>query len=243
MDKERQSHLEFVTSVKKATKKVNHPSFRRLEELDENLFEIESDKSAITLNLPSQLGFFILNYAKLRMLQFYYDFLDTFIDRADFQLLEMDTDSLYMSLSGNTLDELVKPHLRSTFEAEKHNWLPRTSPPEAARYDKRTPGRFEEEFRGTEMVCLAAKTYVIHDEDTNKTKFSSKGAMKSRVHDPLPLYKDVLTSGVSSSATNTGFRKPYGAIFTYIQNRKAFSYEYFKRKVLNDGVSTAVLNI
>ena len=31
------------------------------------------------MNLPIQIGYFILQYAKLRMLQFYYDFMLKFI--------------------------------------------------------------------------------------------------------------------------------------------------------------------
>ena len=33
------------------------------------------------MNLPIQIGFFVYQYAKLRMLEFYYDFMDKFIDR------------------------------------------------------------------------------------------------------------------------------------------------------------------
>ena len=44
------------------------------------------------MNLPFQVGFFVYQYAKLRMLQFYYDFFDKYLDRADFQMCEMDTD-------------------------------------------------------------------------------------------------------------------------------------------------------
>lgn len=243
MNKEKQTSIEFLTSAAKATQRVNHPSFRNLEELADDLFEVESAKRSIHLNMPIQLGFFILNYAKLRILQFYYDFLDKYIDRSDFQLLEMDTDSLYMSLSADSIDELIRPELLDAYNKEKWCWLPRTSPPEAARYDKRTPGLFKEEFRGTVMIALASKTYVIQDEESRKCKLSCKGAMKSRVQDPLQLYKDVLDTKTPKTATNTGFRKRNGVIHTYVQKRKAFAYEYFKRKVLDDGVSTEVLDI
>jgi hypothetical protein len=33
------------------------------------------------------------------MLEFYYDFIDVFVDRRDFQYCAMDTDSAYMALS------------------------------------------------------------------------------------------------------------------------------------------------
>ena len=37
------------------------------------------------------------------MLQFYYDFLDKYLDRTDFQMCEMDTDSAYIAISGDSV--------------------------------------------------------------------------------------------------------------------------------------------
>ena len=45
-----------------------------------------------------------------------------------------------MALSGETLDELVKPELKEEWEQIKHQWFPRTDTPENAAYDRRTPG-------------------------------------------------------------------------------------------------------
>ena len=61
--------------------------------------------------------------AKLKMLEFYYDFLDKYLDRRDFELIQMDTDINYMAISGENLDELVRPEMKAEYEAEKKNWL------------------------------------------------------------------------------------------------------------------------
>ena len=95
-------------------------------------------KKTIKLNLPIQVGFFVYQYAKLRMLQFYYDFLDKYLDRSDFQMCEMDTDSAYIAISEKSVESLVKPELKAEFEADKCNWFPRTDTPEHKAYDKRT---------------------------------------------------------------------------------------------------------
>jgi GTP1/Obg family GTP-binding protein len=42
-------------------------------------------KKTIHLDLPMHIGCFVYQYAKLRMLEFYYDFMDVFVDRRDFQ--------------------------------------------------------------------------------------------------------------------------------------------------------------
>ena len=55
------------------------------------------------------------------MLQFYYDFLDKYLDRADFQMFEMDTDSAYIAISGDSVESLVKPELREEFQQDKCN--------------------------------------------------------------------------------------------------------------------------
>ena len=48
-------------------------------------------KSSIKHDLPVQLGYFVYQYAKMRMLAFYYDVVDHFVDRSNYCLLEMDT--------------------------------------------------------------------------------------------------------------------------------------------------------
>ena len=57
------------------------------------------------------------------MLEFYYDFLDRYFDRKDFELIQMDTDSNYMAISAEKLEDIVKPELKEEFEAKKKNWL------------------------------------------------------------------------------------------------------------------------
>ena len=47
---------------------------------------------------------------------------------------------MYLALSGETLDELVKPHLQNEWHQNKHLWFPKVDTPENAAYDRRTPG-------------------------------------------------------------------------------------------------------
>ena len=54
-------------------------------------FEIERKE-------PIIVGFFILQYAKLRMLEPYYIFLIKFLDTDKYEEIEMDTNSLYLAL-------------------------------------------------------------------------------------------------------------------------------------------------
>ena len=99
----------------------NH--FYSLTELLNSYYEVEKTKKKIILDLPIHLGIFILNYAKLQMLEFYYDCVDKYLSREDFEYSEMDTDSAYMAVSGDSIEALIKPDLREKFENDKHNWF------------------------------------------------------------------------------------------------------------------------
>ena len=61
------------------------------------------------------------------MLQFYYNFIDKCINISDFELLEMDTDSNYFAFSEDSINKLIKPHMKEEFEKEKYIFLPRES--------------------------------------------------------------------------------------------------------------------
>ena len=104
-----------LTHTLKGSRKVNTLLFRKLDHITEDTYEVESCKKTIKLtklNLPNQIGFFVYRYVKLRMLQFYFDFLDKYLDRSDFQMCEMDTDSAYIAISGESVERLVKPELK-----------------------------------------------------------------------------------------------------------------------------------
>ena len=46
------------------------------------------------------------------MLEFYFDFMDKYIDRSDCVYCQMDTDSAYIAFSGENFEELIKPELK-----------------------------------------------------------------------------------------------------------------------------------
>ena len=180
-------------------------------------------------------------YAKLRMLQFYFLlFLDKYLDRSDFQMCEMDTDSAYFAIAGESVESLVKPELKAEFQADICNWFPRTDTPEHKAYDKRTPGLFKTEWEGQGIIGLCSKTYFCFGA---KDKFSCKGVNKKCNEIDKDKYLQVLLTKQNSSGVNRGFRVVNNTMYTYEQVRDAFSYFYPKRKVLADGVSTTPLDI
>ena len=58
---------------------INNKQFRQLDVVAEDAYEVTSSKARVTYDLPHHIGFFVYQYAKLRMLEFYYDFVDRYV--------------------------------------------------------------------------------------------------------------------------------------------------------------------
>ena len=80
-------------------------------------FGVELVKSEIEHREPIIVGFFILQYAKLKMLELCYNFSEKFCDTEKYEELEMDTDSLYLALSEENLEDIILPEKRNEWEA------------------------------------------------------------------------------------------------------------------------------
>ena len=230
---ERQTNVIYTKDEKVVDRALRSAYFSDLDEIGE-AYELESRKARITIRRPFQVGIAVYQLAKLRMLEFYYDFLDRYLDRADFELIQMDTDSNYLAISGKTLEEIIKPEMREEFEAEKKNWLA---------WDKwsgRTPGLFKKEFEGERMIALCSKCYFadhLTDKNEVKKKLSSKGMSKRQNEINWHRFKSAL-DGNKDMATNRGFRMRDGNMVTYEQEKLGLSAYYDKRWVLPDGIHT-----
>ena len=135
--------------------------------------------------------FFVYGYAKLRMLEFYYDFLDFYINRQDFECCEMDTDSLYYALSSSNLEDVIKPGKKKEFYENYHKWLPAQACPshkeefvskksqglpfdphsccvKQQNFDKRSPGLFKLEWEGAGFIGLCSKLILALGSKTSR---------------------------------------------------------------------------
>ena len=195
--------------------------------------ELESGNPRITIRRPFQIGITVYRLAKLRMLEFYYDFLDRYFDRRDFELIQMDTDSNYITISAERFEDIVWPELRAEFEAEKKQWLA---------WDKgsgRTPGLFKLECEGSRMIALCSKCYYIDDGEfcETKNKYSTKG-MSQRQNNITWQHFKAAFQGTTDRAENRGFRMINGRIVTYEQQKLGLSAYYDKQRVLTVGIHT-----
>ena len=74
---DRHRDLQYCTEVGTSSL-INNKLFRQLEVVTDNAYEVEMSKRVVKYTLPLHIGFFVYQYAKLRMLQFYYDFIDRY---------------------------------------------------------------------------------------------------------------------------------------------------------------------
>ena len=255
MDRTKHSDVMYVKGRGQATTKVKSPRFKQMTELSDEMYEISMEKKTIRYDLPVYIGVWVLNIAKLIMLRFVYDVIDRWIPRRCYQICFMDTDSIYLGLSGMELRDVIAPeHLAEYDRQTKGNCrpgelargeiaFPRVCCAEHAAYDKRQPGLFNNEYKGRNYIGLNSKTYVCQSP-TDDTKFSCKGLQKDKVRDEVySRYERVLTTKQSSGARNMGFRQKEGSVWTYSQYRKGLSYYYGKRIVAADGSRTSPLQI
>ena len=174
-----------------------------------------------------------------------------------YQLMESDTDSLYIAFAKRDIDDCVKPEIKEKWLEEKWVWFSsddtQTMVPfqdqmiSLKQFDQRTPGKFKPEFVGIGQVVLNSKVYQIWSADDEKT--SCKGIQKRRNHLLRDDFLDVIKTQKAREFTNAGFIKEIDSITgqpsikTYTQTKQGLSYFYAKRKVLSDGVSTTHLDI
>ena len=185
------------------------------------------------------------------MLQFYYDCLLQYLPRSSFELIEMDTDSLYMALNRPSLEDCVKLNKKDEFKSDIYHkcdnslnakWFPRKCCDKHIALDRRYCGIFGLEFKGSKMIALCSKSNIIENE-TGKQKISCKGVSKRSLMSPMSKYEDTLFNQKLNFSTNKGFRLKNGEMCTYEQNKIGFNYFYVKREVLADGIHTKPLQI
>ena len=116
MDKSRHTVTNYL-SDEKAQTAINDKMLKRLGFIYEQFYEVELAKSEIEHKEQKFVGFLILQYARLSMLEQYYIFFDKYCDATENEELEMDTDSLYLAMAKQDLFEGIQPEMTEPREA------------------------------------------------------------------------------------------------------------------------------
>ena len=229
-DKEKHNNTRYTQDEEEVEKALRSSFFEDLTEINDT-YEIVKRKRQISIDRPYQCGISVYQLAKLRMLEFYYDFLDKYVDRKDFELIQMDTDSMYIGISAENLEDIIKPEMKKEyFNGGKEKFL------STSKYHDKTPGLFKKEFDGIRMIALSSKCYYAEDEN-GKVKYSSKGTIHRQNEMTWDRYMSALNGSIDM-AQNTGFRVNDNQIVTYTQIKKGLNAYYDKRWVEEDGIHT-----
>ena len=149
-------------SDEKTVAAINSKLFKKLDLMNSSLYEVELAKAQIEHKEPIIVGFSILQYAKLGMLDLYYNLFTRFCDVNKFEELEMDTDSFYERSEMRTEWQRLRSNncIDSFFADAVGNFFPRTCCVKHKQHDKGEPGIYnKEESRCTETLCLCNKAY------------------------------------------------------------------------------------
>ena len=230
---ERHTNTIYTCDEEEVDKSLRSARFKTLEEIGP-AYKVELRKSKINIDRPFQVGIVVYQLAKLRMLQFYYEFLDFYLDRRDFELIQMDTDSMYFALSHERLEDAIRPGYETQFKEEKKRWLAWD------KWSNREPGLFKLEKEATSGIALCSKCYHMEDQATGKAKVSSKGVNKRQNEMRRERFERAL-AGDRDVVVNRGFRMRDGSMYTYEQRKLGLSAYYDKRWVLPDGIHTEPL--
>ena len=258
MDKSKHTRTTFTTEAN-LSGHVKHPLFKGMEELNDNIYEVTKKKRTQVYDLPIQIGIAVYSYAKLNLISFW-EFINKHLVNDLYQLMACDTDSLYIALARDSIDDCVQPDLKETWDIEKHKFFSTRDLTlrefdgqviTNAQFDKRTPGLYKPEFEGLGMLCLNSKVNHIYSGHDHKTpcdekdchKTACKGIQKKRNKLTREHFESVLKSQQPVFFENAGFIRHGTSTSTYTQVKKGLSYFYPKRIVLADGVSTTHLNI
>ena len=190
MDRSRHTATKYLADGKTHAA-INSKLFKKLDHVNNSLFEVELAKAQIEHKETIIVGFFLLQYAKLQMLELYYNFFTRFCDVSKSEELEMSTGSRYLALAEKELEECIRPEMSAEWQRLRSNdcvdsftadavanFLLKTCCVKHKQLDKREPGLFKVEFRCTEMLCLCSKTYCCFDVTCKKPNFSSKSLNK-----------------------------------------------------------------
>jgi hypothetical protein len=225
--------VKYFTDTKKLQEMVldkRYVSVRSVKnQAGEYVHELVRKKKCIMRDTPVQVGFTILQLAKVKMLEFYYFFLDKYLDRKDFQLMTMQTDRFAIALAGDSIENLLKPELREEFEKDKPKFLA-----DSSIRSQRTNGLFKLEAQGEGMIALRPNCYYIQGKDGDKSKTSgvTNSAYNKQYVKTWDAYKRVLLKDELVTAKNELIKtQKDGSIITYTEVKIGLSGFYDKMRV------------
>lgn len=205
MNKDHHQVVRFVENGFPVCRAVNLPTFKNAEHAGKDHTEIISQKRIIIQNTPIQISKTVLDLAKMKISEFFWDVLDRYVDRDHYQIFQMDTDSLYFGLAKQSFEECVKDELWDEFQRRKSKIFVQClcgKKCDNVNCDKRKLNLMKLENYATHAVAITSKTHTewVADPLHVLSKTSAKGIPARKLpSDTLSLFYTCLRKGLKYS--------------------------------------------
>ena len=111
--------IKLVTTDKKRSKLASEPNYHTINLISEDLSTIEMKKTKVKMNKPIYLGLSILEFSKIVMYEFWYDYMKPKYGN-DVKLCYMDTNSFIMNIKTNDFYEDVANNVENRFDTSNY---------------------------------------------------------------------------------------------------------------------------
>ena len=220
----------LICNKKKEKRLIRKPEFLSLDVLNNDCYEVTLEKIKKIQKRPLTLGLFILSNAKLKILEFVYNFLKQELYDSHYEIIYCDTDSIFLSLPENySLESCMK-------EKDINKQLNIIN----KYFDEKEIGKFKTEKIMSNFIGLNSKCYASNIEQKCK---GIKNVKQNLIYDQyLQIinkelkYYDLHQLGFKYAKNKTSMK-------TYSIKKRALTYVYIKRKLLSCGIHTNTLNI
>ena len=245
MNKDHHSDICYCNNRFEVCKQINKPTFCDADSINNNLFELHTNRRKINQNIPIQVGKFVLDAAKIHMINFYYHVILEHCDRKKIDLVSMDTDSFTFALAAEDIHATVYPSMQKSWdEIVKPRWFShspcdtKTFCDIASDCNKRLPGPFKEEFSGDKAIGLSSKLFTVTAmKPGGETKTASKGLkQKNMFDDASQLFQRTLINNEPMIVQYTSLQRQKETMAT-LDSSRAVSRKYCKRKINENDIS------
>ena len=154
----------------------------------EEFFEIALKPKTLYFQLPTTIGFEILWFSKIMLMDFFHNFLLKYHGMENIDPLLTDTDSVYYATSQANLRDCVDFDRFPDYDEVAKRYLVDYSSPQAFQETKKTPGLWKIEQTGTVAVALSSKTYYVGKEGGIAAKVAHKGLQKKATNVELQTF-------------------------------------------------------
>lgn len=241
-------NVKIVTTAEKLRKLVNKPSFQTIRVFDVNMAAVQLFREKVKLNKPIAVGYSVLELAKLRMYNFWYDVLLASFKEFNVSLLMSDTDSFLLRIESPSPDapsveEILGLH-RDKFDFSK---LGDNHPLKDDR-NRQVPGKMKVQLPNEvclETVVLSSKCYsILTDRGALSAMKGVSGSLQHNILKDCILNEKCFIGRMESAkhfgqslnhvSTEKRMLSPIDTKRFYFSANKSLSYGHYRlRKAVN----------